>query len=244
MLKRSSFVCLLWFAVILCSTVSFAQGDSSAPFSSVGAAIKISPLGIGGEVATPLARRFNLRGGFNLFNYNRTFNEDGVTYAGQLHFRSGEVHLDWFPFGGSFHLSPGALIYNGNQVQANASVAAGQSFTLNGTSYVSDAADPVTGFGKVTFKKAGPMITAGWGNLVGSKRFSIPFEFGVVYTGAPQAALSLAGSACDSTGTNCSSIATDPTILSNVQAEQAKLNKDMASFKFYPVISVGFGVKF
>ena len=50
--------------------------------------------------------------------------------------------------------------------------------------------------------------------------------------------------ACDSTGVNCRAIATDPTILSNVQDEQAKLNKDMAAFKFYPVISIGFGVKF
>jgi hypothetical protein len=244
MSKSLRYVCAL-VAISLCPNLSLAQSES-APFSSFGVGIKASLLGFGAEVATPLARRFNLRAGFNAFSYNRGFNKDGVAYAGQLTFRSGEAHLDWFPLGGSFHVSPGALIYNGNQILANASVASGQTFTLNGASYTSDAADPVAGLGKVDFREAGPMITAGWGNHLprGRRRFSVPFEFGAIYTGAPQASLSLAGSACDSTGVNCRKIATDATIVSNVQAEQNKLNKDMAAFKFYPVISVGFGVKF
>jgi hypothetical protein len=180
----------------------------------------------------------------NMFGYDRSFHKDGVDYAGQIHFRSGEAHFDWFPFAGSFHLSPGALIYNGDQVNANASVSGGQSFTLNGTSYTSDPADPVIGTGKISFSKAGPMLTMGFGNLVPRHhRFSIPFEIGAIYTGAPTMALNLTGSACDSTGQNCNSIATDPTIESNVQAERAKINKDVAPFKFYPVISLGFGVK-
>jgi len=243
MLKCSRFVCVV-LAVSLCPSLLLAQGDS-APFSAVGAGIKVSSLGAGAEVATPLARRLNLRGGFNDFSYERGFNKDGVAYAGQLNFRSGEAHLDWFPFGGGFHLSPGALFYNGNQITANASVAAGQSFTLNGTSYTSDPADPVVGLGKVNFKKAGPMLTLGWGNVLprGHHRFSVPFEIGAIYTGAPQAALNLSGSACDSTGANCMAIATTPTIQSNVISEQNKLNKDMSSFKFYLVISVGFGIR-
>jgi hypothetical protein len=202
MRKLSRSVCMLTFLVSLCPNISSAQGDSPRPFSSAGIGIKVSLLGAGVEVATPLSRRFNIRGGFNAFSYDRGFNKDGVAYAGQLSFRSGEAHLDWFPFGRSFHLSPGALVYNGNQIKANASVAAGQTFTLNDTTYTSDPADPVTGLGKVNFKKAGPMLTAGWGDLLprGHKRFSIPFEFGAIYTGAPQAALSLAGSACDSSG--------------------------------------------
>lgn len=234
----------LVIAGLALSLSAFAQ-ESSAPFSSVGVGIKASLLGAGAEVATPLARHFNLRAGFNALSYDRGFDKDGVTYTGQLRLRSAEAHLDWFPFHGSFHVSPGALLYNGNQFHANAAVPGGQSFTLNGTSYMSDAADPVTGLGSVDFKKAGPMITAGWGNLVKRHgRFSVPFEIGAVYTGAPRAALSLAGSVCDPTGEICGPIASDPGVLANVAAEQAKINKDVSAFKFYPIVSIGFGVKF
>jgi hypothetical protein len=245
MLKYLKLVRAVAFSIGLSSALCVAQSDSPAPFSSVAVGIKASLLGAGAEAATPLSRRVNLRGGFNAFSYNRTFSKDGVAYAGQLNFRSGEAHLDWFPFGGSFHLSPGALIYNGNQIKANASVPGGKTFTLNGATYTSDPADPVTGLGKVDFKKAGPMFTLGWGNLLprGHRRFSVPFEIGAIYTGAPRAALNLAGSACDSNGANCTPIASNPAIQANMLAEQNKLNKDMNAFKFYPVISIGFGIR-
>jgi hypothetical protein len=239
------FVVVVCFVSVLSGSVAIAQSDSPSPFSTAGVGIKVSLLGAGVEIATPLTRRSNLRTGFNDFQYSRGFNKDGVTYAGNLNFQSAEVHYDWFPFGRSFHLSPGALIYNDNRLNANASVAGGKSFTLDGTSYTSDPADPITGVGKVDFKKAGPMFSLGWGNLVprGHHRFSVPFEVGAIYTGSPQAALRLTGSACDPTGANCSPVTSTPDLQSQVLAEQSKLNKDMSAFKFYPVISLGFGVR-
>ncbi|HTW58021.1 MAG TPA: hypothetical protein VMD99_07825 [Terriglobales bacterium] len=234
---------------LLVLSMALAGGDagaqeSSSPFSAVGIAVKASFLGPGVEAATRITRRLNLRGGINGFSYDRTFNKDGIAYAGQLQFRSAEAHLDWFPFGKSFHLSPGALIYNGNQITANASVGSGQSFTLNSTSYTSDPANPVVGTGKIAFNRSGPMFTMGFGNLVRrSHRFSVPFEIGAIYTGAPNMTLNLTGSACNPNGENCSAIATSPSIQANVQAEQNKINKDVSAFKFYPVISIGFGVK-
>jgi hypothetical protein len=247
MLRRLISVVAVFSLFVICAKSSVAQagGYENAPFTTVGVGVKASLLGAGVEAATPLLPRFNLRGGVNLFNYDRTFNKDGVTYPGQLQFRSAEAHIDWFPFGGSLHLSPGLLIYNGNQVTANPSVPGGQLFTLNGTQYMSDPNDPIGGKGKIAFHKAGPMLTAGFGSLVPRyHRFSIPFEIGAIYTGAPTLTLNLTGSACDSTtGLICANIATTPAIQSNVQAETEKINKDMSFFKFYPVISIGFGLK-
>jgi hypothetical protein len=227
-------------------TLGSAQSESSQPFSRLGIAIKASLLGAGVEAATPLTSRSNLRAGFNIFNYDRGFNKDGVAYAAQLRFRSVEAHYDWFPFAGSFHLSPGVLVYNGNQLAAIASVPGGKTFTLNNTTYSSDAAYPIAGTGKVDFVKVGPMFTVGWGNLLprNHRHFSVPFEVGVIYTGAPRTALTLGGSACDAAGVNCRSVQTDPTFQANVQAEKDKLNRDMTAFKFYPVISVGFAFNF
>ena len=245
--RRSLLVlAFLFIAVILLPATCFAQTKPTKAFSRLGIAVKASLLGAGVEAATPLTSRTNLRGGFNMFSYDRGFNKDGVSYAAQLRFRSAEAHYDWFPFGGSFHVSPGVLVYNGNQIAANASVPGGKTFTLNHTTYASDPTNPLNGAGKVDFAKAGPMFTVGWGNLLPRNRrhFSVPFEVGFIYTGAPRTTLNLQGGACDASGLNCFAVTTDPTFQANVQAERDKLNKDMSVFKFYPVISVGFAVNF
>ena len=245
MLKRFASLAGIFLLAAIWPWPVLAQ-ESVRPFSEVGIGVKASLLGAGLELATPLAHRFNLRAGFNALSYDRGFHKDGILYAGQLNFRSTEAHLDWFPFGGSFHVSPGALVYNGNRINANASVPGGQSFTLNGTAYTSDPTDPITGAGKLDFKEAGPMLTVGFGNLLprNHHHFSIPVEIGAIYTGAPRTALALTGSVCDSTGLICENTNADPTFQANVQEEQAKISKDVSAFKFYPLLSVGFGVKF
>jgi hypothetical protein len=237
---HSAVVALLFFS-IACG----AQEKAGEP-ARIGVGVNVSSLGFGAEMAARVTSRSNLRAGFNLFNYSRQFSKDGVSYAGELNFRSVQVNYDWFPFRGAFHLSPGMLIYNGNQIKANASVPGGQTFTLNNTTYASDAANPVSGTGKVDFMKAAPTFLVGWGNLIphSGRHFSVPVEFGVAFTGAPRAALNLNGSACDSTGVNCRAIGSDPTIQSNIASEQNKINHDMAPFKVYPVISAGLAFSF
>lgn len=207
---------------------------------------KISLLGIGIEAATPLARKLNLRGGFNFFNYSRGLTNDGIHYNGTLNFRSGELHLDWFPFGGGFHLSPGVLFYNGNEVTANASVPGGNTFTLNGTQYESDSTNPITGNGSLTFPKAAPSILVGFGNMLprSGRHFSFNFEVGGEYQGSPTVALNLQGNACDTSGLNCVNAATDPGVQTNIQGQERKINHDLAPFKFFPQISLGFAVNF
>lgn len=214
--------------------------------SKVGVGVKASLLGIGFEAATPITYHTNVRAGFNMFSYSRGFTNDGVNYAASLSFRSFESHFDWFPFSGGFHLSPGVMLYNGNQIKANATVTGGQTFTLGGTGYMSYSANPITGTGKIGFNTVAPMVTLGWGNLVPrkNKHISVPFEVGMLFQGSPKATLNLAGTACDTTGANCQNVAGDASFQNNVVAQQNKLNNDMSFFKVYPVISLGFGYKF
>jgi hypothetical protein len=219
--------------------------SASREHLAVGVGVKVSTLGIGGEAAVPLTHRSNVRVGFNLFSYGHTFDKDGVTYKGSLDLRSVQATYDVFLLGG-FHVSPGVLIYNGNQVTANASVPGGKTFTLSNTTYLSDAADPVAGTGKLTVYKAAPMVLFGFGNLVprSSRHFTATVEFGAAYQGPPRVTLNLTGSACDPSGVFCRSVSSDPTIQSNIISEQAKLNKSASPYRFYPVISFGFGYKF
>jgi len=218
------------------------KGEGGVP---VGIGVRVSTLGIGGEVGVALTHRSNVRVGFNYFSYGDTFGKDGVTYKGSLDLRSVQATYDLFLVS-SLHVSPGVLLYNGNQVSANASVPGGQSFTLNNVSYLSDAANPVAGTGKLTVYKAAPMLLVGFGNLVprNGRHFSFSFDIGAAYQGPPRVALNLTGTACDPSGVFCRSISSDPSIQSNIVAEQAKLNKSASPYRFYPVVSFGVGYKF
>jgi len=236
------------FAMGASATTMPASESRPGPFSSLGVGVKVGILGIGFEAAVPVAAHFNVRAGGNFFNYSDTLTTDGIHYDANLSFRSAEASLDWFPGRGGFHVSPGALLYNGNQITGNANVPAGQTFTLNNQTYTSGAAEPVTGTGSLTFTKAAPKLTIGWGSLVprGERRFSFPFEVGFAYVGDPKFLLNLQGTACYTyEGTPyCDNVATDANIQANLAAEQKKIANDAAEARFFPILSQGFAVRF
>lgn len=230
--------------LLLCTA---GYGQDSRDSGTFGVGIKLSTYGPGAEAAVRVTHRTNLRAGFNMIEYSRGYSKDGINYNGQLNFRTFEAHYDVFPFAGNFHISPGVLVYGVDPITATAMVPGNQSFTLGGTTYYSDPADPIHGNGKIKFNQASPTVTVGWGNLVSRKEghhFSFPFEVGVAFQGAPKASLALAGTACDSTFLICRNAATDATIQSNLVSEQNKVNNSMSFFKVYPIISAGIGYKF
>jgi len=237
--------------VVVVSAVVFAAGPAAAqedrgPHSSVGVAAKVSTLGVGVDAAVPVLERANVRVGFNMFTFNHDFEDDGITLAASLKLRSLSASFDWFAFGGGFHISPGVMLYNGNRVGLQAFVPPGQTFDLGDETLFSSAANPVTGNGQVAFDRIAPSLTLGWGNILprGSRRWSIPFELGVVYSRAPTATITFGGSACAQNGTNCRDVATDPGLLADVAREQSNMNDDLSVLKILPIVSLGFSYKF
>jgi hypothetical protein len=212
----------------------------------VAVGVKASTLGLGVEAAVPVSRFANVRGGFNGFEYSRSFSGNGILYDGTIRLRSVETQLDIFPFGGRFHISPGMLVYNGNQVTANAVVPGGNGFSLGGASFISNPANPVNGTGKLSLNKVSPMVRWGFGNMVPRNgHLSFHIEGGAIFQGSPKVALNLAGSACDPlVALVCHNVATDPTLQNQVQSEQQKLNKDLTLIKYYPAFSMGLSYKF
>jgi hypothetical protein len=218
---------------------------SSKPFSAVGVAVKAGIGGIGFDLATPLARHFNLRAGASFFNYGLTSSDNGIHYSGTLSLQTANASLDYFPFHGTFRLSPGVTFYNGNHISGSAMVPGGQSFTLNGADYVSSTTDPVSGAGYLELgEKAAPSFTLGWGNMIPRHggHWSVPFEIGFKYIQRPLVTLSLTGSACQD-GV-CRPVATDPETQANIQGEQKTLNNDLAALRFFPIVSLGVSYKF
>lgn len=228
--------------------MSFAQAISGTtatrPFSGLGVAVKAGAEGIGFDLATPVARKFNVRGGASFFSYTHALTESGIHINPDLQFRKMGASLDWFPFNNGFRLSPGFVFYNGNHATATAQVPGGQTFTLNDTNYTSSPSDPVHGSAEVTFgHKQAPSFTVGWGNIVPrTGHWSVPFEVGFEYIGPPAFVYNLAGTACNQFG--CMNVQTSPDIQANLKAEQDKLNSDISPLRFYPILTIGIGYKF
>ena len=240
-LKLALVVCALVSATALTQSVATAQ-----PLFGIG--LSASTLGAGIQGAVSVTGISNIRAGFNAFDYSDSFTKDGIHYDGTLKLRSLQVTWDQYFHGlGGFHISPGVLIYDDNAGNGTATVPAGQTFTLGGVSYFSAAANPVAGTGAVTVRKTSPMLLLGIGNLLprSQRHFGFSVEAGVVFQGSPNAKLGLTGSACVVSPTaGCLNTATDPTVQSNVQSEQNKLNSDLNPFKYYPVVALGFSYKF
>lgn len=218
------------------------------PLSHFAMEVDAGSLGIGIKAATPVADRFNLRAGFNILGYNTTRVQNGITYNASLTLRSAEASLDWFPFRGRFHLSPGVMFYNGNRIQANLNIPLGTVFTLNNVNYYSDPSDPLTGSAKISFPVAGPEFTMGFGNMLPRRprqHFSIPFEIGAAYFGIGNTQLLFQGSACTALGgNNCMPVNSFPRFQADLAAEQVTIQSYVKDARFFPILRVGLSYKF
>lgn len=157
------------------------------PFSRIGVAWRLGIGGAGFDVATPLARKLNLRAGYDRFGYTFAFKEEGADVNAAMRMSAGHTALDWFPFGGWFRISPLMVFANSNQMRGTALIPAGNSLSMNGQDYVSSSSDPLHGSGSVTFRKVSPGLTLGFGNMIPRKKshVSFPVEAGFYYVGQP-----------------------------------------------------------
>jgi hypothetical protein len=224
------------------------MGQDTLPHFGLG--VSVGTLGIGVQAATAVTHSSNIRAGFNYFTYSgsETSSSSNITFNGTLKLQSAEVLFDQY-IGHSFHISPGVVLYDGNQATGNATLPAGQTFTLNNQQYYSSAANPATGSGSFTAGKVAPEVLLGFGNMLprrANKHFSVSFDVGAIFTQKPVIGLNLSGGACLISATaGCADIGSTPTIQTNLQAEQAKLNSQASSYiKYWPVIRLGFGYKF
>jgi hypothetical protein len=243
-MKRRSYFAVSFALCIAGALPACCFGQSGA--GGFGVAIGAGTLGAGIQAATAVTRKSNVRAGVNYFKYNGSTSKDNITYNGTLKLESAELLFDQYIVGG-FHISAGTMLYDGNKGTANMSVPAGQSFTLNSVPYYSASANPVGGTGAITARKVAPEFLIGVGNLLprSTRHFTANFEVGVALQGSPNANLNLTGGTCLVSPTvGCSTIASNPAVQANVQAEQTKINNSLAPFKYYPIVRLTFGYKF
>jgi hypothetical protein len=214
------------------------------PFSALAVQAEAGTLGVGAEMATPITRSFNVRGGAEFLNFGDDFTVDAAQYQSEAHLRSGHVAVDFHPAGGGFRISPQLLIFE-SAFSASLSVPGGQAFQLGNTGYLSSPTDPVHGRASIIIgRHVMPALTVGWGNMLARHRrhWSVPFEIGLAYTGHYTANLSLSGTACLNY-IFCMST-TNPQVQQNMRQEELDLNETMKHFQIYPIVKTGFGWRF
>jgi hypothetical protein len=214
------------------------------PFSTFAIGVKVSTLGTGAEIATPLARSWNLRGTANFAQFRYNFTLDGISYNTGVNLRSGQINADWFPFHGGFHISPGVLYFR-NGLSGSASVQPARSFSLDSVNYINSVDDPVHGTASFVFQRhLAPMVLFGFSNIIprDSTHISVPFEFGIAYTEAPVVAVQLNGTACTHQG--CFNAGTDPSTQKNLKQQLHDVRDSANKFPVYPIASLGFAFRF
>ncbi len=226
-----------------------AMPDTIRPFSRFGFAEHAGVGGLGFDLATPLATKFNLRVGSNFFNTSATFNEQGGRIDANLRMRAAYGSLDWYPFAGRFRLSPQIQFANNNRVQATYLLPSGSPITLNGNQYISSASDPLHGAGSIDFRRTAPGMTFGFGNLLSRRggHLSVPIEAGFYYVGQPDLKVSLGGSACYPGKPEldaCLQASQDPDLQKTLDAFITRNRHNLSYASYFPVFSVGMGYVF
>lgn len=219
------------------------------PFTRVGFDWHSGLGGVGMDIATPLAKKFNVRAGYDYFGYSTGFQEQGADITANLQMRASHASVDWFPFGGHFRLSPGLVFANNDQIRATALIPSGSAVTLNGQNYASSSTDPLHGSGSISFRKVSPGFTLGFGNIIPRTKshLSFPIEAGFYYVAQPKLTVAFSGSACDpsvSPSVGCYSVNQDPGFQSNLQAFITRNNHNLSYASFFPVFSFGAGYSF
>jgi hypothetical protein len=213
-------------------------------FSAIAVAPRVSSLGPGVDLATPLSRSFNLRAGASLFNFSYSFRTDGMNYYTSMNLRSGQLSLDWFPTHKSFHISPG-LVYSTNNLDGRIEIPVGQSFELGGRSFTSSANDPVHGTVSVLYpRKIAPSLTIGFVNMIPrtGKHFSFPVDLGAAYTDVPKINLTLIGTACIKA--RCFDLSKYTETQTGLQQEMYDINETLKRIPVYPILSAGVSYRF
>jgi hypothetical protein len=219
------------------------------PFTAVGISWRAGIGGAGLDLSTPLARKFNLRAGYDYFRYGFSFVEEGANIDATVRMGSAHASIDWFPFGGRFRLSPMLLVANNNRIHANVVIPPGRALSMNGQDYYSSTADPLHGTGTVTFRRTSPGFTLGFGNLIPRTRshVSIPVEAGFYYVNQPRLEVDFGGKGCDPNypeDIGCGNVMEDEGFRHDLNAFIARNNHNLSYASFFPVFSVGFGYSF
>jgi hypothetical protein len=213
------------------SAVAVAGAEAQEYRTAVSASVGTP--GIGVSVGQSLSTKVGVRLAGNFFNYSDQYDQSDLTFDATLKLRTIDVLLDFHPASSPFRLT-GGLVFNKNIVEGTGVPNSG-TLVINGTPYPAAAVGTLTAHGDVGSRSVAPYLGLGFGRTEGDSRVFFALDMGVIFQGKPTVTLAATGP-----------IAGVPTFQANLAAEEADINQDLdrSYFKYYPVVSIGVGVRF
>jgi hypothetical protein len=226
---------------------AYPSAIKGGPFAHVVAGVTVSSLGIGAQLGTRVSPHFDARLFGNYLNLTHRFTDSGFDMKLNMNLPNIGAKVDFYPLHRfPLRISPGYLFFNQNQVRVDYRAQPGNTFTVNNINWRSDDADPVRGIGHLSLQGTGPMITAGLGHIMShsSRRFTFPFEVGVVFIHTPVVTLTMQGQICADGQSQCQPAATYPTFAENLSQQVADWNRTAAPYHVYPIVEGGVAYSF
>jgi hypothetical protein len=194
--------------------------------ADVAVSVGAGTTGVGVHLVVPMETYLNGRFGINYLDHDRTDNAGNLEYNFKTTLQTYDILFDWYPLSPQFHVTAG-LVYNNNQVRANARPNASGTYTINGTTYSST--DFTSLAADIEYHKAAPYLGVGWGNaLTANRKWNLKLDVGAFIQGKPQTNLVALG--CTTSTAICNKLTAD------TKAENAKLADDFNSYRAYPVV--------
>ena len=174
-----------------------------------------------------------MRLGYNLYVMGKAADSHGVQYDAKLKITAASLLVDLHHADSPWRLTLG-LSESGPRMEAQGNATG--TVTFNGQTYTADQLGNLD----VSIKPRNaiaPYAGIGYGQAIGSAdRFSLLADLGVLYVGAPvsnviaECGAALAGTECDQ-------------LMSDIRAETAAREHDWKNLKWWPVLSVGFAMR-
>ncbi len=215
---------LLYSCVLALAAASISPAKADDNFSL---GVKAGTLGLGAEAIWRPLPGFDLRGGFNRFDYDEQGSQAGINYDATLELSSFYATANFRVAMTPLRFTAG-LFANNNELKLISLDAA--SFDIGGTTYTS--AEVGTLRSRTSFDSTSPYAGIGFDfGLFG--KVGLNLDVGVLLQGDPRVSLTADGLLAD-----------DPAFMNALEIERSELEEDFDKFKAYPVVSLALNFNF
>ena len=210
--------------------ILLAAGSVAGQEARNSVSLQIGTLGFGAEVGRLLTDNLGVRVGGSMFRYGYDFTEDDIDYDTDLEFQSLRALGDFYPFSGRFRLTGGVLRAD-HSISGMGQPAEGSAdFEIGDNTYSADEVGTLTL--TLDYPETTPYFGIGFASRGGPGIGFAPFADLGVAVGSFDASIATTGAI------------SDPQFQDDLETERQKVQDEISRVKVWPVLSLGFVIRF